>query len=282
MAVTPTPVTVHNAAVTLAADEFHVDRARGNALLWHGGGQTRHSWKSTAERVAELGWTSVSFDTRGHGDSDWAPDGDYSMDALVGDVAAAVQRYPDPVLVGASLGGLMSLVAVGSGRVRARGLVLVDVAPRIERDGTRRIGEFMREHAETGFASLSEVADAVAAYNPHRPRPANLDGLRKNVRQRQDGRWYWHWDPRMMQRDVDEPTRRVAVERLRAAARAVTVPTLLVRGRQSDVLSPEGVRDFRELVPHAQFVAVGDAGHMVAGDDNDAFANAVRLFLNGL
>ncbi|HEX3960452.1 MAG TPA: alpha/beta hydrolase [Trebonia sp.] len=282
MAVTPAQVTVHNAAVTLVADEFHVDRARGNVLLWHGGGQTRHSWKSTAERVAGLGWTSVSFDTRGHGDSDWAPDGDYSMDALVGDVAAAVQRYPDPVLVGASLGGLMSLVSVGSGRVRARGLVLVDVAPRIERDGTRRIGEFMRAHAESGFASLSEVADAVAAYNPHRPRPANLDGLRKNVRQRQDGRWYWHWDPRMMPRDVDEPTRRMAVERLRAAARAVTVPTLLVRGRQSDVLSPEGVRDFRELVPHADFVDVGGAGHMVAGDDNDAFASAVKMFLGRL
>ena len=282
MAAAPAQIRIESAAVTLAGDEYHVDGARGNVLLWHGGGQTRHSWKLTAERIAESGWTSVSFDTRGHGDSDWAPDGDYSMDALVGDVAAAVQRYPEPVLVGASLGGLMSLVSVGSGRVRARGLVLVDVAPRIERDGTRRIGEFMRAHAQTGFADLTEVADAVAAYNRHRPRPSNLDGLRKNVRQRQDGRWYWHWDPRMMPQDLDEPTRRVAVERLSAAARAVTTPTLLVRGRQSDVLSPEGVRDFRALVPHAQFVDVGDAGHMVAGDDNDAFASAVRLFLNSL
>jgi pimeloyl-ACP methyl ester carboxylesterase len=204
------------------------------------------------------------------------------MDALVGDVAEAARRYPDPVLVGASLGGLMSLMAVGSGRVKARGLVLVDVAPRIERDGTRRIGEFMREHAETGFADLDEVASAVAAYNPHRPRPTNLDGLRKNVRQREDGRWYWHWDPRTMPPDADEPTRHIDTERLRAAARAITVPTLLVRGRYSDVLSEEGVRDFLELVPHAQFVAVSDAGHMVAGDDNDAFANAVRAFLDAL
>jgi pimeloyl-ACP methyl ester carboxylesterase len=276
------PVKVRNGSVTLVADEYRAEDPRGSVLLWHGGGQTRHSWKSTAERIAASGWTSVSFDSRGHGDSDWAPNGDYTMDALMGDVVAAVRRYPDPVLVGASLGGLMSLMSVGTGRVKARGLVLVDVAPRIERRGTRRINDFMLEHAETGFADLDEVASAVAAYNPHRPRPTNLDGLRKNVRQHEDGRWYWHWDPRMMPRDADEPTRHIDVERLRAAARAVTVPTLLVRGRYSDVLSEQGVRDFQELVPHAEFVAVSDAGHMVAGDDNDAFANAVRVFLDAL
>jgi pimeloyl-ACP methyl ester carboxylesterase len=275
-------IKIRSGTVTLVADEYRPADPRGSVLLWHGGGQTRHSWKSTAERIARSGWTSVSFDSRGHGESDWATDGDYTMDALVGDVAEAARRYPDPVLVGASLGGLMSLMAVGSGRVKARGLVLVDVAPRIERDGTRRIGEFMREHAETGFADLDEVAGAVAAYNPHRPRPTNLDGLRKNVRQHEDGRWYWHWDPRTMPPDADEPTRHIDTERLRAAARAITVPTLLVRGRYSDVLSEEGVRDFLELVPHAQFVAVSDAGHMVAGDDNDAFANAVRAFLDAL
>jgi pimeloyl-ACP methyl ester carboxylesterase len=279
---TQAQIRIPNGAVTLVADEYRIDDPRGNVLLWHGGGQTRHSWKSTAGRIAAAGWTAVSFDTRGHGDSDWAPDGDYTMDALVGDVVVAAQRYPGPILVGASLGGLMSLVAVGTGRVKAQALVLADVAPRIERDGTRRIGEFMREHAETGFASLDEVADAVAGYNPHRPRPANLDGIRKNVRQREDGRWYWHWDPRMMPRDIDEPTREVDMDRLRAAARAVTVPTLLVRGRQSDVLGEEGVREFLELVPHARFVAVGGAGHMVAGDDNDAFAHAVIDFLESL
>jgi pimeloyl-ACP methyl ester carboxylesterase len=280
MSVTSAVVQIHNGPVTLAADEYSVADARGNVLLWHGGGQTRHSWKSTARDIAARGWTAVSFDSRGHGDSDWDPDGDYAMDTLVGDVVAAAQRYPDPVLVGASLGGLMSLVAVGSGRVTARGLVLVDVAPRIEAAGTRRIGEFMREHAETGFGSLDEVADAVARYNPHRPRPTNLDGLRKNVRRRDDGRWYWHWDPRMMPRDIDEPTRRVNLDRLQASARAVSVPTLLVRGRQSDVLSAEGAREFLELVPHAEFVDVSGAGHMVAGDDNDLFTQAVAEFLD--
>jgi pimeloyl-ACP methyl ester carboxylesterase len=251
-------------------------------LLWHGGGQTRHSWKSTAQQLALAGWTAVVFDTRGHGDSEWAPDGDYSMDALVEDVVAAAGKYSDPVLVGASLGGLMSLVGIGTGRVSARGLLLVDVAPRIESAGSRRIGEFMRERAETGFADLHEVAAAVAAYNPHRRRPASLDGLRKNVRQHADGRWYWHWDPRIMPGHVDEPTRLVDIERLRDAARGVTVPTLLVRGGLSDVLSEEGVRDFLELVPQARFVDVGSAGHMVAGDDNDAFSDAVFTFLDSL
>lgn len=284
MTVTESALRMTSGDLNLVADRYDPGGdVRGTVLLFHGGGQTRHSWKATAERLAVAGWTSASFDTRGHGDSDWDPDGDYSMDALVGDVVAIVHEFPDPVLVGASLGGLMSLVAVGEGHVRARGLVLVDVAPRIEAEGTRRIGDFMREHAEDGFAGLDEVADAVAAYNPLRPRPTNLDGLRKNVRQRDDGRWYWHWDPRMMMpRDVDEPSRHVDDRRLRAAARAITIPTLLVRGRHSDVLSDEGVREFQSLVPHAKFVAVNGAGHMVAGDDNDVFARAVTDFLDSL
>jgi pimeloyl-ACP methyl ester carboxylesterase len=191
------------------------------------------------------------------------------------------------VLVGASLGGIASILAIGRSEAPvARGLVLVDVAPKIEQSGALRIGAFMSEHMESGFGSLEEVADAVAAYNPHRPRPTDLSGLKKNVRQRADGRWVWHWDPRFMSgKPGSQDETRVSLvheENLSAAARNITVPTLLVRGRVSDLLSEEGARDLLTLVPHAEFVDVEGAGHMVAGDKNDLFNDAIVGFLDRL
>jgi len=181
------------------------------------------------------------------------------------------------VLVGASLGGITSLVAAGEHPGLARGLVLVDVVVRLEPEGVTRINDFMTAHAD-GFASLEEVADAIAAYNPLRRRPRNLEGLRKNVRQRSDGRWYWHWDPAFVRID-DEPQRDAGPERLRVAASRVTIPTLVVRGAQSDVVSDEGLADMLRLIPQAESVDVQSAGHMVAGDDNDVFADRLEAFL---
>ena len=256
-------------------------------LLAHGGGQTRHSWHTTTTALGNAGWYAVSIDLRGHGDSGWSPDGDYSMDRFSGDVIEVARALGEPVLIGASLGGTSSLNAMGrtADDPCGRALVLVDVAPNIERAGANRILDFMREHLETGFASLEEVADAVHAYNPHRPRPSDLSGLKKNVRLHDDGRWYWHWDPAfMINRPFDDEsrTRELRVEVMEAAARSLTVPTLLVRGRQSDLLSEEGARKFLELVPHATLADVGGAGHMVAGDRNDAFNDAVTGFLAAL
>ncbi len=256
-------------------------------LLFHGGGQTRHSWGTTLLDLAGRGFYVASVDLRGHGDSEWAADGDYRIDAFAADIATVAREFDRPALVGASLGGTSSLFALGQyGNDLARALVLVDVAPNIEAEGAMRIGRFMMEHMEDGFGSLEEVADAVQAYNPHRPRPTNLDGLRKNVRLR-DGRWYWHWDPAFItgRFGSDDETRTFEMRRahrteeLESAARSLSIPTLLVRGRQSDLLSEEGARQFLALVPHAEFVDVAGAGHMVAGDRNDAFNDAIVEFL---
>jgi pimeloyl-ACP methyl ester carboxylesterase len=267
----------------LAADAVG-DPGDPPVLLLHGGGQTRHSWHSTLTQLGTTGWYAVSMDLRGHGDSAWAPDGDYGLDAFAGDVVAVARHLGNPVLVGASLGGTSALHAFGMTRDDpvGRGLILVDVAPHIEAAGATRILGFMHEHMATGFATLDEVADAVQAYNPHRPRPSDLSGLRKNVRQR-DGRWYWHWDPAFItSRPTDDEARTSAhrSEALVDAARSLTVPTLLVRGRQSDLLSEAGAQEFLALVPHARFADVGGAGHMVAGDKNDVFNDAVVSFLD--
>jgi len=270
--------------IALAAD-VEGDPGAPPAVLLHGGGQTRHAWGTTLTAVAEHGWYGHSVDLRGHGDSQWAPDGDYSIDGFARDVlsiAASFDRLP--ALVGASLGGLSSLVAIGeSDHPVARALVLVDVAPRIERDGVTRIGQFMTANLD-GFDSLEQVADAIAAYNPHRRRPKDLSGLKKNLRLRADGRWVWHWDPRFVSGRFGSPdeTRSSITDpvRLRRAAEALTPPVLLVRGRMSDLLSEEGARELLELVPHARLADVAGAGHMVAGDRNDLFNDAVLAFLD--
>ena len=129
----------------------------------------------------------------------------------------------------------------------------------------------------TGFDSLEQVADAIAVYNPNRPRPKRLGGLMKNLRER-DGRYYWHWDPAMLMNhpDVERPGH---WDRLDAASARVTVPTMLVKGTESDIVSDETVAHMRELIPHADYVDISGAGHMVAGDRNDAFNDAIFSFL---
>jgi pimeloyl-ACP methyl ester carboxylesterase len=251
----------------------------GIALLLHGGGQTRHSWHGTAARLAAHGWAAITVDARGHGDSQWAPDGDYSLDAFADDLCAIADTLDRaPVLIGASLGGMTALVGQGERPTLARALVLVDIAPRVEPAGRERIRAFMAS-APNGFASLEEVADAVHAYNPNRPRPSNLDGLMKNVHQHADGRWYWHWDPKFIAGGRSEVPREEFRTILDASLQNITVPTLLVRGQLSDVVTDEGVADFLAKVPTARAVDVGGAAHMVAGDKNDAFAAAVSDFL---
>ncbi len=246
-------------------------------ILQHGGGQTRHAWKGAGETLGAAGYHAVAFDARGHGDSDWAPDGRYGQDVMVQDLKCVVAALGNrrPVLVGASMGGGTSLVAIGEDHVDATALVLVDIAPRIEIEGANKIEAFMSQKPE-GFSSLEEVAEAIGNYQPHRKRPKNLDGLAKNVRLGKDGKYHWHWDPRFRVPSRDLHKRR---ERLEACARNLTLPTLLVRGGLSDVLSEEGAQSFLKLCPHSEYVNVTEAGHMVAGDRNDVFGTAVIEFL---
>ena len=197
---------------------------------------------------------------------------------MVDDLVALIGQLDDrrPVLVGASMGGGTSLVAVGEDRVDATALVLVDIAPRIDPGGVAKIGAFMEQRPE-GFETLDQVADAIASYQPHRSRPrSNLDGLAKNVRLGDDGRYHWHWDPRFRTgaRNLEQ-----RAERLEDCARNLNLPTLLVRGGLSDILTEEGAQQFLELCPTSEYVNVTGAGHMVAGDRNDVFAGSVIDFL---
>ncbi len=246
-------------------------------ILQHGGGQTRHSWKGAGETLGKAGYHTVAFDARGHGDSDWGGQGGYDVDYMVDDLAAVVSglEAENPILVGASMGGGTSLVAVGEEKLKASALVLVDMAPRIEPEGQAKIQAFMNQKPE-GFDSLEEVAAAIANYQPHRKRPRTLDGLAKNVRLAPNGKYVWHWDPERRSR---RPGMLHYRDRLRAAADNLDLPVLLVRGGLSDVLSEEGAQEFLQQCPHAEYVNVTNAAHMVAGDRNDIFAGSVIEFL---
>jgi pimeloyl-ACP methyl ester carboxylesterase len=269
--------------LVLVADEWNAGAARAaksrpSVLMLHGGGQNRFSWKNTGQILADEGFHVVALDSRGHGDSDRSPDANYTVDALCADTLAVLEQIGRPViLIGASMGGMTGmLVADAAGPKTVTKLVLVDVVPRYDKDGSARIRDFMAS-GMNGFETLEDAADAVAAYLPYRTKPRSPEGLTKNLRLR-DGRWYWHWDPAFLTAPDDD--RFVRMQKLEQAVLNLTIPILLIRGKLSDVVSPEGVKDFLQKVPHAEFVELSDAGHTAAGDDNDAFSEAVVQFVS--
>lgn len=263
-------------SISIACDVSGAEGAP-RVILLHGGGQTRHSWSTTARSLAANGYRVYNFDARGHGESDWSAAGAYSLRDRVGDLEKIVGLERGAfVLVGASLGGATALCALAQG-VRPAGVVLVDIVPEPEQEGIAKITDFMGAHSN-GFANLSEAADAVAAYNPSRPRPADPSGLMRNLRRRECGRLYWHWDPKILSDGAKEHHAEVQAA-AEIFAKETPCPIALVRGLKSDVVSDEGVARFRALIPDLEVFDVGGAGHMVAGDNNDAFEAAVLSFL---
>jgi pimeloyl-ACP methyl ester carboxylesterase len=269
--------------VRIVADRQGDPQARAVVFL-HGGGQTRRSWGRAAAAVAKRGWQAITIDLRGHGESDWSTEGDYRVVSFAADVAEVLRGLPEkPVLVGASLGGFTSMLLAGEiSPGIASAVVLVDIVPNMEQSGANRIHNFMVDKVESGFGSLEEVADAIAEYNPHRPRPTDLNGLTTNLRRRGD-RWYWHWDPQFISGSAAFPPFEVTdPDRMHAAVEAILrsgVPMLLIRGQVSDLVSQERADEFLARFPQVEFTDVRGAGHMVAGDRNDVFAGAVLDFL---
>jgi pimeloyl-ACP methyl ester carboxylesterase len=264
---------------TLAADTMGVDDALP-VILAHGGGQTRLSWRRTQERLAAAGLRAIAIDLRGHGESQWSSSGHYRIEDFADDLLCVAHALgTPPALVGASLGGLSGLIAEGEIRPGSfASLTLVDIAPNMEPAGVARVMGFMAAHLETGFASAEEAAEIVDSYRPREGRRTTAERIAPYVRKGQDGRWRWHWDPRFIT-SVMSSRGEARMERLAEAARRLACPVHLIRGGSSDLVSPEGAAAFLDLVPHARFTDIAGAGHMVVGDRNDAFADAILTFL---
>lgn len=261
--------------LALAADVAG-PRGAPTVILGHGGGQTRHSWDKCELQLADQGYFAINYDLRGHGDSDWSHDGSYGMEDRAEDLRHVAEAGSRPfALVGASMGGVTALVAMTLG-LDASALVLVDIVPKMNLAGAAKIKAFMAARPE-GFTSLEDAADAISAYYPDRPRPKDLSGLHKNLRLGDDGRYRWHWDPRMMSDMRGDPHRLLSI--LDDADWTDRVPTLLVRGMKSDIVDDDGVEDLRRRIPKLEVADIRGAGHMVAGDRNDEFNAAVIDFL---
>lgn len=277
MPITPTThqVPSHD-GLNLAIDRWSVPGGQPVVLL-HGGGQTRHAWGATARSLALRGYDIVSIDLRGHGESEWSAQSDYSLNAFRDDLRMVLAVVGRPaVVVGASLGGMAALLVAGEGpQDQVKALVLVDITHAPSPDGARNITAFMGANPD-GFTDVEEAADAVARYMPHRPRPRDPSGLMKNLRRR-DGRLYWHWDPSFL--GATGRDRGADAGRMERAARAIIAPTLLVRGDLSELVSAEDAAALQRLIPQARVVDVRGAGHMVAGDQNTVFGAAVMDFL---
>ncbi|MFF1553017.1 alpha/beta fold hydrolase [Rhodococcus erythropolis] len=278
----PAPIEFHGAGgVKLAGDRWCPanDRVRASTdetvLLLHGGGQTRHSWDRTAARLSQCGWHTVTLDARGHGDSEWAPE--YSAELFAEDLQIVLENLGGrTVVVGASLGGRTGLIVAGEGSDQMAGLVLVDITHRVDRLGQRRIRDFL-DAAPAGFASLDDASRAIAAFRGERRQPRTSSGLRKNLRLRDNGRWYWHWDPAFV--NYADNSHNSDEHGLAALAARIALPTLIVRGSRSEIVPPEAVDELLALVPGSVAVEV-DAGHMIAGDDNGPFALHLENFLD--
>ena len=252
-------------------------------VFLHGGGQTRRSWGRAAAAVAARGWQAVTVDLRGHGESDWSSQGDYRVVSFAADVAEVLRNLPpDPVLVGASLGGFTSMLLAGEMSPGiASAVVLVDIVPNMEQSGANRIHRFMADRVESGFGSskrwptrspsTTRIGPADRSGRPDRqpapPRRSLVLALGSAVHQRHRA---------VSPFEVTDP------DRMHAAVEAILgsgVPMLLVRGQVSDLVSQERADEFLARFPQVEFTDVRGAGHMVAGDRNDIFAEAVLGFL---
>lgn len=248
-------------------------------LMLHGFGLSGHMFDEFAER-AQSRYRLIALDQRGHGDSEWAKDGDYSRDAFVRDLehvrdALGLDRF---VLMGHSMGGLNAVAYTAKHPEHVRALILVDVGPEASREGVDNIRRFVQGPDELEFEEFVQLAHR---FNPRRSLENIRQRMRHRLRQTESGKWTWKFDKRF--RDPNAPLRigsDLSNDQVWQLFRSINVPTLLVRGAESDVLTQEvAERTVREM-PKARLVVVPGAGHSVPGDNPDAFTEAVLAFLD--
>jgi non-heme chloroperoxidase len=248
-------------------------------ILLHGGGQSRSAWRSAAGALAKAGLRTVSIDLRGHGHSDWSPDGDYAFGRHIADLVAVIEQLgSEAVLIGASLGGHVSLLTAVARPDLVRGIVLADVTPFVDESIADDLRASLRAGTH-GFATLDEAAATLARFGEQPPRKPSAR-LREHLRDGPDGRLYWKWDPRIVE---DRFVRHGGEGGLFAtAAERLSVPTLVLRAEYSKITSPAQLSRFREVSPHIQVREIAGIGHMLTGDSNRAYTPAILEFLRSL
>ena len=253
------------------------DGAR-DILFLHGGGLTSHTWDITCLALRDT-YHCLALDQRGHGESEWSPNMDYSYAAHVTDIEQFVEALglDTFVLVGMSLGGLNSIEFAARHSDWLKALVLVDVGPELRQAGTSRIRNFIGGEGE--FASIETIVERAMSFNPRRDPELLRMSLRNNLRQLPDGKWTWKYDRRHHGR-VDSETHRSAMRALGDRVPHITCPTLVVRGGDSDVFHDEDAEKLVSNLPDGRWVKVPTAGHTVQGDTPKGLVAELRAFLD--
>jgi len=248
-------------------------------VLLHGGGQSKSAWRGAARRLGRAGFLSCAMDLRGHGDSDWSPDAAYMFDDYERDLLATIAKLGGPALVvGASMGGHVAMITSARNPEAVRGLAIADITPWVSEERGDDIRNSMRA-AASGFASLEEAASMVNNLRGTEPK-GDVSSLRRHLREGEDGRFYWRWDPALMS---DKALRHGGEGGLLVAeASRLRVPVLLMLAEHSNLTDETQAAKFKALVPGLQWLVIPGAGHMVTGDVNDAYADEILKFASAL
>ncbi len=248
-------------------------------VLLHGGHQSAHAWDLVSLALAR-DYRVLALDQRGHGDSEWARDVDYSNHTMALDAEAfiAALGLDRPVLVGHSMGGRNAMLLAHRGQTALRGLVIVDIGPEISEKGRQSIGGFVRANEE--FDDLEEFVANVRKYDPYRPRAHIERTVKYNMLQRPDGKYISKCDPAPRRLGL------LAGRRLRdnltlEAVAELRLPTLVLRGATSNILDPDAAERFRDALPEGELITVPDCGHNVASQNTKGFLDALAPFLKG-
>ena len=244
-------------------------------LLLHGGAQSAHSWDFFALAMRDH-LHIIALDQRGHGDSPWSDTGEYDTSFHIADINAFTDAigYDNFILMGLSMGGRNAYGFTAQHPQKVNRLILIDVGPDIQAEGRRHIQEFL-EGTET-FESFDWLVERVKRYNPRRPEEQIRGSLINNLKQLEDGTWTWKHDRRRgIRRDRGGE---MNAEAWRDLAQ-ITAPTLVIRGAESNILSPQTAAKMRDTLAASQLVEVPNAGHLVQGDNPVGFERVVRDFL---
>ena len=249
-------------------------------LLLHGFAQTCHSWDFVALAFCDR-FHVVSLDQRGHGDSDWSPNGDYSPETQQADIAAVVSELglKNFVLMGLSMGGRNAFTYAAHHPGEVRALVIVDAGPQNMRAGSRNIRNFVQQEDE--LDSVDDFVQRVLDYNPRRD-PVQVRGsILHNLKQLPTGKWTWKYDKRFRQpgarRFQQDPE---MTARLWGYMESLACPTLVVRGAQSDIIALDTADGMHKRIPNGRLATVENAGHLVMGDNPAGFESSVTEFLS--
>ena len=232
-------------------------------------------------RVAIFTYAVAPLDQRGHGDSEWARNGDYSNLTMAQDAQAFVAAIglQNPIVMGHSMGGRNTLLFTRMNPDYPRALVIVDVGPETMEAGRKTISNFVKRNEI--FDDLEHFIRNVREYDPYRSREHIERTVKYNMLERADGKYISKCDYRRWRGEIevhDENRDAISLGDLAS----FKMPALVVRGANSNILADDAAERFREALPKGNLVTVPDCGHNVHSQNTLGFIDAVGKFLSSL